>query len=39
MLMMTAFTRIAIVLSLMRQALGTQSAPPNQVIVGPVACS
>ncbi len=34
MLMMTAFTRIAIVLSLMRQALGTQSAPPNQVIVG-----
>lgn len=33
-LMMTAFTRIAIVLSLMRQALGTQSAPPNQVIVG-----
>jgi flagellar biosynthesis protein FliP len=33
-LMMTAFTRIAIVLSLMRQALGTQAAPPNQVIVG-----
>ena len=28
------FTRIAIVLSLMRQALGTQSAPPNQVIIG-----
>jgi flagellar biosynthetic protein FliP len=34
MLMMTAFTRIAIVLSLMRQALGTQAAPPNQVIIG-----
>lgn len=33
-LMMTSFTRIVIVLSLMRQALGTQSAPPNQVIVG-----
>jgi flagellar biosynthesis protein FliP len=33
-LLMTAFTRIVIVLSLMRQALGTQSAPPNQVIIG-----
>ncbi len=33
-LMMTGFTRIVIVLSLMRQALGTQSAPPNQVVVG-----
>lgn len=33
-LMMTGFTRIVIVLSLVRQALGTQSAPPNQVIVG-----
>jgi flagellar biosynthetic protein FliP len=33
-LMMTSFTRIIIVLSLLRQALGTQSAPPNQVIVG-----
>ena len=33
-LMMTGFTRIVIVLSLMRQALGTQSSPPNQVIVG-----
>jgi flagellar biosynthetic protein FliP len=31
---MTCFTRIIIVLSLLRQALGTQSAPPNQVIVG-----
>jgi flagellar biosynthetic protein FliP len=33
-LMMTSFTRIIIVLSLLRQAIGTQSAPPNQVIVG-----
>ncbi|MDE2369313.1 MAG: flagellar type III secretion system pore protein FliP [Burkholderiales bacterium] len=33
-LLMTGFTRIVIVLSLVRQALGTQSAPPNQVIVG-----
>ena len=33
-LLMTGFTRIVIVLSLMRQALGTQAAPPNQVIVG-----
>jgi flagellar biosynthetic protein FliP len=31
---MTGFTRIVIVLSLLRQALGTQAAPPNQVIVG-----
>src|SRR5660397_287682 len=28
-LMMTSFTRIIIVLSMLRQALGTQSAPPN----------
>ena len=33
-IMMTSFTRIIIVLSLVRQALGLQSAPPNQVIVG-----
>jgi len=33
-LMTTSFTRIIIVLSLLRQALGTQSAPPNQVLVG-----
>jgi len=33
-LMMTGFTRIVIVLSLMRQALGTPTSPPNQVIVG-----
>src|SRR6201995_4226623 len=33
-LMMTSFTRIIIVLSLLRQALGTTSTPPNQVLVG-----
>ena len=33
-LLMTSFTRIVIVLSLLRQALGTQAAPPNQVLVG-----
>ena len=33
-LMMTGFTRIVIVLSLMRQALGTPTSPPNQVLVG-----
>ncbi len=33
-LMMTGFTRIVIVLSLLRQALGTQALPPNQVIIG-----
>jgi flagellar biosynthesis protein FliP len=33
-LLMTSFTRIVIVLSLLRQALGTQAAPPNQVIIG-----
>ncbi|MBP6901258.1 MAG: flagellar type III secretion system pore protein FliP [Burkholderiaceae bacterium] len=33
-LMMTGFTRIVIVLSLLRQALGTPAAPPNQVILG-----
>lgn len=33
-LMMTSFTRIVIVLGLLRMALGTQSAPPNQVLIG-----
>ncbi len=33
-LMMTSFTRIIIVLSLLRQAIGTQNSPPNQVLVG-----
>lgn len=32
--MMTSFTRIIIVLSLLRQALGTQQLPPNQVLIG-----
>ena len=30
---MTAFTRVIIVLSILRQALGTQQTPPNQVLV------
>ena len=33
-LMMTSFVRIIIVLSLLRQALGTQQTPPNTVLVG-----
>lgn len=33
-LMTTGFTRIVIVLSFMRQALGTQSAPSNQIVIG-----
>ncbi len=33
-LMMTSFTRIIIVLSILRQALGTAQTPPNQVLVG-----
>jgi flagellar biosynthetic protein FliP len=33
-LLMTSFTRIIIVLSLLRSALGTQSSPPNQVLIG-----
>ncbi|NLD38259.1 MAG: flagellar type III secretion system pore protein FliP [Desulfatiglans sp.] len=32
--MMTSFTRLAIVLSLVRHALGTQQMPPNQIIIG-----
>ena len=32
--MVTPFTRIIIVLSFLRQALGTQQSPPNQVLVG-----
>src|SRR5690606_23302354 len=34
MLMMTGFTRIIIVLGLLRSALGTGTSPPNQVLVG-----
>ncbi len=33
-IMMTSFTRIVVVLSFIRQALGTQQMPPNQLIVG-----
>ena len=33
-ILMTSFTRIIIVLSLLRQALGVGSTPPNQVLVG-----
>ena len=33
-IMMTSFTRIIVILSFMRQALGTQSMPPNQLLVG-----
>jgi flagellar biosynthetic protein FliP len=32
--MVTSFTRIVIVLAFLRQALGTQQVPPNQVLVG-----
>jgi len=33
-IMLTSFTRIIIVLSFTRNALGTQSMPPNQVLIG-----
>ncbi len=33
-LMMTSFTRIIIVLAILRQALGTASTPSNQIILG-----
>ena len=33
-IMMTSFTRIIIVLSFLRNALGTQQSPPNQVMIG-----
>ncbi|MFN3680433.1 MAG: flagellar type III secretion system pore protein FliP [Nitrospira sp.] len=32
-IMVTSFTRIVIVLSFLRQALGTQAVPPNQVLL------
>jgi len=32
-IMMTSFTRIVVVLSLLRTALGTATAPPNSVII------
>jgi len=33
-IMMTSFTRIVIVLSILRQAMGLQQAPSNQVVIG-----
>ncbi len=33
-IMMTSFTRLIVVLSFLRQALGTQQMPPNQLMVG-----
>jgi flagellar biosynthetic protein FliP len=33
-IMLTSFTRIIVVLHFLRQALGTQTAPPNQVLIG-----
>ncbi len=33
-LMMTSFTRIVIVLAMLRQAMGLQQTPPNQVLIG-----
>lgn len=33
-IMMTSFTRIIIVLSFLRQAMGVQNTPPNQLLVG-----
>lgn len=33
-LMMTSFTRLAVVFSFLRQAVGTQQTPPNQIIIG-----
>lgn len=33
-ILMTSFTRVAIALHFLRQALGTQSSPPNQVLIG-----
>ncbi len=32
--MMTSFTRILIVFAFLRQAMGTQNSPPNQILVG-----
>jgi len=33
-LLMTCFTRVVVVLSLLRHALSTQTIPPNQIIIG-----
>lgn len=33
-MMMTCFTRFIIVLAILRQAIGLQQSPPNQVLIG-----
>lgn len=33
-ILMTSFTRVAVSLHFLRQAIGTQSSPPNQVLIG-----
>ncbi len=33
-IMVTSFTRVVVVLSVLRQAMGTQQMPPNQVVIG-----
>lgn len=33
-MMMTSFTRVAVVLSFLRHAIGTQQMPPNQIVIG-----
>ncbi len=33
-IMMTCFTRVVVVLTFLKQALGTQNAPPNQMLMG-----
>src|SRR5579871_763323 len=33
-ILMTSFTRMVVVLSFLRQAIGTQQMPPNQLVVG-----
>src|SRR5688572_23850615 len=33
-ILMTSFTRLIIVFSFLRQALGTQQMPPNQLLIG-----
>lgn len=33
-LMLTSFTRVVVVLSLLRQAIGTQQLPPSQILIG-----
>ena len=33
-IMMTSFTRLVVVFSFLRHALGTQQMPPNQILIG-----